>query len=44
MEKVILLVDETPEGIELQRKIIDLIENSELRGTIILPGYIKNPK
>lgn len=45
MEKVTILVDETPEGLKLQEQIIELINNSEIgKTTIVLPGFIKGLK
>ena len=44
MKEVIILVEDSEAGKRLQEQIANLIENSELRGTIVLPGYIKNPK
>lgn len=43
MQEVIILVDETPEGLELQAKIIQLIKDSEVQ-CIVLPGGVKRPK
>ena len=41
MEKVIVLVDDTPEGLELQKKIVALIESEFQREAIVVPGVVK---
>lgn len=43
MKEVIILVEDSDEGRKKFEQIANLIENSELRGTIVLPGYIKKP-
>jgi len=43
MEEVIILTNETPEGLELQAKIIQLIEEAQI-SCIVLPGGVKRPK
>lgn len=43
MQEVIILVDETQEGLEIQAKIIQLIKEKELP-CIVLPGGVKRPK
>lgn len=45
MEEITILVKETPEALELQKSIIELIEKSGLaKSAIVLPGIIKQPK
>ena len=44
MQDVIILVNDTPEGVELQRQIIELMRKNEAtKNAIVLPGYIKKP-
>lgn len=44
MLEVILLVEETPEALELQKKMVELLEKEFGKEAIVLPGGIKRPK
>ncbi len=44
MQEVMLLVSDTPEGLELQKKMIEVLVREFGKQAIVLPGYIKKPK
>ena len=42
MKEVILLVSDTPEGLELQKRMIEVL-NKNFPEAIVLPGGVKKP-